>query len=209
MLVPVVPLLLMLAGQAPPPQTTPAPAPAPARPQSPTPKLYNETADARAQIEAALKAAAEDDIRVLINWGANDDEACATFQKEMSGRGSNDPAHETIRTKLSNEYRSVRVDVGRLDKNLDLSAAYGVTLSAGSLPHLTVLDKQGKVLAQQPGPQFAAAPGAPAVYDAEKIAAFLKQHQVPPVAADPLLAAALADAKRDGKYVFLWFSAPW
>jgi hypothetical protein len=37
----------------------------------------------------------------------------------------------------------------------------------------------------------------------------LKQHQVAPVAADPLLAAALTEAKRDGKYVFLWFSAPW
>jgi hypothetical protein len=47
------------------------------------------------------------------------------------------------------------------------------------------------------------------VYDPEKIAAFLTRYQVPPVAADPLLAAALTEAKRDGKYVFLWFSAPW
>jgi hypothetical protein len=190
MLVPVVPLLLMLAGQAP-------------------PKLYNETADARAQIGAALKAAAEDDNRVLVNWGANDDEACTRFQQDMSGRGSTNPAYEVIRTKLSNEYRYVRVDVGRLDKNLDLAAVYGAKLSAGALPHLTVLDKQGAVLAQQPGQTLAATPGGPTAYDPEKIAAFLKQHQVAAVAADPLLSAALTEAKREGKYVFLWFSAPW
>ena len=207
MLAPVVPLLLMLGGQAPPPpQAVPA---IPAqRPQQP-PKLYNETADARVQIEAALKAAAEDDIRVLLNWGANDDEACTKFQQDVSGRGSTNPAYEIIRTKLSNEYRTVRIDVGHLDKNQDLAAAYGVKLSAGSLPHLTVLDKQGKVLAQQSSRELAAPPGGPTVYDPEKIAAFLKQHQVAAVPADPLLAAALAEAKRDGKYVFLWFSAPW
>ena len=206
MLVPVVPMLLVLAGQAPPPQAPPAPA---RLAQQAPPKLYNETADARAQIDAALKAAAEDDIRVLINWGANDDEACTKFQQDLNGRGSTNPAYEIIRTKLSNEYRYVRVDVGHLDRNQDLAAAYGVTLSAGALPHLTVLDTHGKVLAQQPSRELAAAQDAPTAYEPDKIAAFLKQHQVTPVAADPLLAAALAEAKRDGKYVFLWFSAPW
>jgi hypothetical protein len=202
-----VPLLLMLAGQAPPHQIVPA---APVRPaQQAPPKLYNETADGRSQIDAALKAAAQGDIRVLINWGANDDDACAMFQQVMNGRGSSNPAYEAIRTKLSNEYRYVRVDVGRLDRHLELAASYGVRLSAGDLPHLTVLDNQGRVLAQQPGRGLAAAPGGPTAYDPEKIAAFLTQHQVAPVAADTLLAAALAEARRDGKYVFLWFSAPW
>lgn len=204
MLVSVVPLLLMLAGQAPPP----GPA-TPPRPQQGPPKLYNETADARAQIDAALKAAVEDDIRVLINWGANDNEACAKFQQDLNGRGSTHPAYETIRTKLSNEYRYLRVDVGRLDRNLELAASYGVQLSPGALPHLTVLDKHGKVLAQQPPQPLSAPAGSPTTYDPDRIAAFLKQHQVAPAAADPLLAAALAEAKRDGKYVFLWFSAPW
>ena len=200
-------LLLILAGQAPPPQIVP---PAPVRPAQQAPqKLYNETADGRAQIDAALKTAAEDDIRVLINWGANDNEACARFQQDMNGRGSSNPAYEVIRTKLSNEYRYVRVDVGRADRHRELAASYGVKLSAGDLPHLTVLDKQGRVLAQQPGRELAAAPGGPTAYDPDRIAAFLKQHQVAPAAADPLLAGALAEAKRDGKYVFLWFSAPW
>lgn len=207
MLAPVVPLLLMMGGQASPPPQAP-PAAVTQRPQT-APKLYNETADARAQIDAALKAAAEDDIRVLVNWGANDDEACAKFQQDLSGRGSTNPAYEVIRTKLSNEYRLVRVDVGHLDKNQDLAAKYGASLSAGALPHLTVLDKSGNVVTQQPARDLAAAPGGAAVYEPEKIAAFLTQFQVAPVPADPLLGAALAEAKRDGKYVFLWFSAPW
>ncbi len=206
MLVPVVPLLFVLAAQAPPPQAAPAP---PAAAQKAPPKLYNETADARAQIDAALKAAAEDDIRVLVNWGANDDETCTKFQQDLNGRGSAHPAYDSIRTTLSNEYRYVRVDVGRLDRNMDLAAVYGVTLSPGALPHLTVLDKQGQVVAQQPSRDLLAAPGAATAYEPDKIAAFLKRHQVAPVAAAPLLAAALAEAKRDGKYVFLWFSAPW
>ena len=201
MLVTAVPLLLMLAGQAPPPPTP--------KPQQAPPKLYNETADARAQIEAALKAAIESDIRVLVNWGANDDEACAKFQQDLNGRGSTHPAYETIRTKLSNEYRYLRIDVGRLDKNLELAAAYGVRLTPGSRPHLTVLDKHGAVLAQQAAQQLAAPAGAATAYDPDRISAFLRQPQVAPVPAGPLLEAALAEAKRDGKYVFLWFSAPW
>jgi hypothetical protein len=101
------------------------------------------------------------------------------------------------------------VDVGHLDKNQDFAATHGVKLAAGALPHLTVLDKHGRLLAQQPSQPLAAPPGGPTVYDPAKIAAFLKEHQVAPVAADPLLEAALAEAKHDGKYVFLGFSAPW
>ena len=208
MIAPVVPLLLMLGGQAPPPPQKAPSVVMSQRPQTPA-QLYNETADARAQIDAALKAAAEDDIRILVTWGANDDESCATFQKDLTGRGSANPAYEIIRTKLSNEYRQVRVNVGHFDRNQELAAAYGIALSAGSLPHLTVLDKNGHVLAQQPSRNLTAAPGSPTTYDPEKIAAFLQQHQVPPTNAEPLLAAALGEAKRDGRYVFLWFSAPW
>ena len=207
MLLHMVPLLMVMGSQAPPPpQTTPAVALQ--RPKTP-PKIYNEAADARAQIETALKAAAEDDLRVLINWGANDDEDCARFQQDLYGRPSSTPAHEVIRTKLSNEYKLVTIDVGRLDKNQDLARVYQASLAAGALPHLTILDKTGRVITQQSSRDFAAEPGSARAYDPEKIAAFLKKHQVAPVAAGPLFAAALAEAKRDGKYVFLWFSAPW
>ena len=61
----------------------------------------------------------------------------------------------------------------------------------------------------RPPDRLLAAPGAATAYEPDKIAAFLKRHQVAPIDAAPLLAAALAEAKRDGKYVFLWFSAPW
>jgi hypothetical protein len=41
--------------------------------------LYDEKADANSAIEAAVRAAATDGIRVLINWGANDDAGSKKF----------------------------------------------------------------------------------------------------------------------------------
>ncbi len=78
------PLVLAMSGQAlPPPQQAPPPPPqqavpatptvAPRPPQAPR-KIYTETADAKALIATAIAGAEESDIRVLINWGANDDE---------------------------------------------------------------------------------------------------------------------------------------
>jgi hypothetical protein len=179
------------------------------RPAAVPRKIYNETADAKAQIAAALKAAAEDDIRVLINWGANDDENCTKFQQAFyGGVPPVTPALQQIRQKLSVEYRLVTVDVGHLDKNQDLAQAYRTSLTAGALPYLTILDKNGKVLAQQSSRDFAAEPGGTAAFDPEKIVVFLAKYQAPAGSAEPLFTAALQNAKREDKMVFLWFSAP-
>jgi thioredoxin-related protein len=201
-------LVLAVSGQpvrqSPPPQAQQA---TPAAAQRPVRKLYNDTADAKAQIADALKAAEADDIRVLINWGANDDDNCAKFQQSLRGT----PMSETqkqVSVKLSNEYRLVFVDVGHLDKNQDLAAAYKAVLAAGSLPHFTILDKTGKVMEQRSARDFAADTD-PAKFDAEKVLALLVKNQVPPTDSAPLFAAALKQAKAGNKEVFLWFSAPW
>jgi hypothetical protein len=203
MLLHVLPLVLAMSGQAPPQQAPPPqqvrPAIAVAR-QAPR-KIYNETADAKAQIETALKGAAEDDIRVLINWGANDDENCSKFQTAMR-------AEREASTKLSNEYKVVAVDVGHLDKNQDLAHTYGAALAPGALPYLTVLDKAGKVIAAHAARDFNSDDD-PAAFDSKKILAFLTEHQVPSPDARPLLDAAVGRAKREDKHVFVWFSAPW
>jgi hypothetical protein len=195
----VLPLMLALGGQAPPPQQAQPAVPVQRAAQAPR-KVYNETADAKAQIAAAIKAAAEDDIRVLINFGANDDEKCAKFPQAQR-----DP---DVAPKFSDEYKLVSVDVGHLDKNMDVAQAYGATLAAGALPHFTVLDKTGKVLAQLSGRDLAVEAD-PAALDAKKLAAFLARNQAPAPDAQPLVNAALAQAKREDKEVFLWFSAPW
>jgi hypothetical protein len=201
MVLPVLSVVLAMSGAPAPQQAQQAPPAARVQraPQAPR-KLYNETADANAQIEAAVKAAAEDGIRVLVNWGANDNARCATF-----ATARRDPQ---LAPKFSDEYKLVYVDVGHLDRNLDLARSRGVVLAEGGLPHFTVLDDTGKVLAQLSGRDLAVEAD-PAGLDAPKLAAFLAAHQAPAADAQPLFKAALDQARREDKEVFLWFAAPW
>ena len=82
-------------------------------------------------------------------------------------------------------------------------------LAAGSLPAFTVLDgSRARPSAAPSAADFAGAD--PSSLDPKKVAAFLSAHQAPPPPdPEPQLTAALGQAKKDGKYVFLWFSAPW
>lgn len=166
-----------------------------------TQRIYNPTADGRAQIANALKLAKEDGIRVLVSFGANDHEGSAAFDDARRAR--------EVSRFFSTEYKLVHVDVGRLDKNLDLAKTYGITLSDAALPMLAVLDGDGKVLARTSASVFRSA-GEPAVFDRARIAAFLTTHQAPaPPDAEPTLQKALQQAKAEGKSLFVWFSAPW
>jgi hypothetical protein len=212
MILRLLPVVLAMAVQAsPPPQTTPPP-PArvvPAQPVAaagqtprPAPKLYNETANAKDAIDGAVKAADTDDIRVLINWGANDNPRCAAYATAQRAKETN-----ATFSWFSDEYKPVYVDVGNADKNLDLAKAYGVKLDADTLPALTVLDQKGKVVANVSSKDLAAAEGAG--FDPKKIAAFLTQYKAPAPDAIAPFEAAVKQAKREGKTLFVWFSAPW
>lgn len=204
----VLPLLFALSGQAPPPQVA-----APAQVQKPAQaprKTYNETADAKAQIATALDAIKEDGIRVLVVWGANDDEKSTAFPAALYGGPAAAPeVAQQLSKMVRDEFRVVYVDVGHLDRNQEVAQKY-VHLAAGMLPHLTVLDANGQVVAQQSGQEFAAEAGAKSPFDSAKIAAFLGKYQAPaPPPAGPLFKAALEQGKREGKTIFVWFSAPW
>jgi hypothetical protein len=179
-----------------------APAPAAARSAQPARKLFNETADAKAQIATAVAGAADDDIRVLVVWGANEDERSATLPKVQRAQEVAGPRF------FSDEYKLVYVDVGKADKNLDVASAYGMKLAADDLPAFTVLDKTGAVMQRATAATFAVGSDA-ASLDPKKFAAFLAATQAPAPEAEPPLRAALGQAKKDGRYVFLWFSAPW
>lgn len=182
MIVRVLPLVLMLVAQT-------------ARPP-----LY--IADPRERMAKALELADVDDIRVLINWGSNDCEPCKKFDETTK-------SPEVRDTKFSSqEYHVVNVDVGKLDKNLDLVKQYGVALQAELLPMLTVLDEHGKVIAQASAPDFRA-PGKADAFDPAKVAAFFRLHQAPAPDAKAPFEAAVNRAKAEGKLVFVWFSAPW
>jgi len=202
MVVSLLTLLLISGGPAPPQNPPPVPAAPAAKPAQAPRKLFNETADPKAQIATAVAAAAEDGIRVLIVWGSNDDERSANFTKVQRAPEVSGPRF------FSDEYKVVYVDVGRADKNLEVASSYGMTLAAGSLPAFTVLDSAGTPVARASAQNFPATdPGTP---DARKIAAFLAANQAPPPPdPEPMLRAALGQAKKDGRYVFLWFTAPW
>ena len=206
MLARVVPFALVVftgAGQTtaqPPPRPAPITT-APVVRQAPTrPPLY--MADVKERMAKALELAEVDDIRVLINWGTNDCEPCKRFDVATT-------QPEVRKTRWASvEYHVVNVDVGNLDKNLDLAKQYGVTLKKELLPMLTVLDEHGKVLTQAAAPDFLAA-GKPDVFDLPKVAAFFTLHQAPAPDAVAPFDDAVKRAKTEGKLVFVWFSAPW
>lgn len=202
MLVSFLPLALLLGGpphavpeaQAPPPQAAVRLAPVPR-------KLFNESADAKAQIATAVASAADDGIRVLVVWGANDAERCSTFPQLQRSPEISGPKY------LSNEYKVVYVDVGQADRNVDVAGSLGAKPARDGLPFFTVLDRAGTPIAQASAADFAGQD--PALLDAKKFGAFLSKNQAAAPEAEPLLKAALSQAKKDGKYLFLWFSAPW
>jgi hypothetical protein len=209
MLLQVLPFVLAIGAQTPPPQTPPpvvpaAPVQTAPRVVPPPPPTYNPTDDASVRIAAAIKAAHTDEIRVLINWGANDDDRCKAFTAALRTK-------EVSATRYSaDEYKIVNVDVGHLDKNLDVAKTYGVTLTSGALPAITVLDDTGKVLVNASANDFTLATHDPNAFDTARIAAFLTKNQAPPPPdASIPFQAALTKAKAEGKTVMVWFSAPW
>lgn len=194
-------LLLLLCVPSPSAQEAPAapPAAAPAAPAARRP-VYDESADGRAQIDAALAAAHRENRRVLVQWGGNWCGWCLRLADLCAG-------DRDIRRKLQYEYDVVHVDIGRFDRHMDLADAYGAGLKASGVPFLTVLGADGRVLANQETGSLEL-PGQPA-HDPAKVLAFLEAHQAPYRKAAELRDEALAAAARDGRRVFLHFGAPW
>lgn len=201
------PALLLLAPIAAGQQTPAKPAaPAAAAPvKKERPAIYDEKADAKAEIAAALARAKKENRRVLIQWGANWCGWChllhSTFKSDQS-----------IKKELLYEYDLVLVDIGRFDKNMDLAGEYKADIKSG-VPYLTVLDADGKPIANQEtgSLELPAKEGSKEYsgHDPAKVLAFLKQHESTPLKADDVLASGLARAREQGKCVFLHFGAPW
>lgn len=189
--------LLLLAAPLQAQEAAPAVAPAPVA----RPALYDEAADGRAQIDAALARAARENRRVLVQWGGNWCGWCIRLHDLCS-------SDKELRRKLQYEYEVVHVDIGRWDKHMDLAASYGADLKGNGVPFLTVLAADGSVLANQETGSLEAAGEVPG-HDPAKVLAFLARHQAPYREAAELRAEALAAAARDGRQVFLHFGAPW
>jgi len=163
---------------------------------------FDEKADAKAAIKTALDAAAVDEIRVVIVWGANDDRGSRSFLASGQAPAISTPAF------FRNEYRTVNVDVGHTERNRDLAKGYNAALNAEALPALTVLDSNGAVIANTNADSLR--PDAdPSGIDPEKIALFLNLHKAPAPNAVAQFEDALKKAKKENNLIFVWFSAPW
>jgi thiol-disulfide isomerase/thioredoxin len=191
------------------PSTPPVVEPAPAKPATrpaakPAAKaeefVYDEQADARQQVTAALARAKQENRRVLIQWGAN----WCGWCKWLAGTMKSDAG---LRRKLQYEYDIVHIDVGRFDKHMDLAKELGAEFKA--IPFLTILDADGKALIQQNTEPFETKIDGKPGHDAKKLVEFLTQHEAKPWLAKEVLEQGMQRAKEEGKLVFLHFGAPW
>ena len=162
--------------------------------------VYDEQADARRDIAAAVQRARRENRRVLIQWGAN----WCGWCKWLAATMDKDPK---VRLKLMYEYDVVHVDVGHFDKNKDLAKELGAEFQA--IPFLTIIDSDGKPVVQQNTEPFETKIDGKGGHDPVKLVEFLSKYQAEPRVAAAVMAAALAAAKAEHKRVFLHFGAPW
>jgi thioredoxin-like negative regulator of GroEL len=107
--------------------------PAPA----PTAGPYNEKADAKQDIAAALVLAKADKKNVLIDFGANWCPDCLVLSTLFDD--------STVKGYREANFHVVQVDVGRFDKNLDVSTQYGNPIGKG-IPAVVVLAPDGHMI---------------------------------------------------------------
>lgn len=99
--------------------------------------MYDEAADAKAEIHAALADAQRANVPVLVVFGANWCADCKVLDMAFKS-GASAPL-------IAKNYRVVKVNVGRFDRNVDIAESYGVPLKNG-IPAVVVLSQQGKVI---------------------------------------------------------------
>lgn len=104
---------------------------------SAAPSPYDESANAKTEVQRALTAAKSEHVPVLVILGANWCEDCRALDAVLK----NGKSAELI----AREFKVVKVDVGNFDRNLDLVAAYGNPIKQG-IPAAVVLSPNNEVL---------------------------------------------------------------
>ena len=99
--------------------------------------MYNETADAKAEIKQALAQANSAGLPVLVISGANWYGDCKVLDMAIKEGAS--------AQLVAKELKVVKVDVGRFDHNVDIAQSYGVPLKKG-IPAVVVLSPKNQVL---------------------------------------------------------------
>jgi len=129
-------------------------------------EIYPASADANKEIAEALHFAAGSRRRVLVVFGGN-----WCFDCHVLDEAFHSPE---IAPTLNASFLVVHVDIGQMDKNLDIAKKYDVPLNRG-VPAIAVLESDGKLLFSQKRGEFEAARSmAP-----EDILAFLNKWKPP------------------------------
>jgi thiol-disulfide isomerase/thioredoxin len=163
--------------------------------------VYDESADAKADIAAAVARAGKENRRVLVQWGANWCGWCRLLHKLFHD-------DKNIARKILYEYEVVLVDIGKFDKNTDLAESYDAFTNGfkkAGVPYLTVLDGDSRVVANQDTSVFETGK----TYDSNKVLEFLTMNQAVYLEAEAVLRKGLEKAGVSGRRVFLHFGAPW
>ena len=98
---------------------------------------YNESADAKLEIKQALTEAATTKTPVIIVFGANWCGDCKMLDSAMK--------NGTSASLLSQDFKIVKVNVGRMDKNVDVAKSYGVPLEKG-IPSVAIVSPKNEIL---------------------------------------------------------------
>jgi thiol:disulfide interchange protein len=107
--------------------------------------LYSAEADPKTEIASALKQASAEHKRVILDFGGDWCGDCQVLDIYF---------HQSPNLELlEKNFLLVHVDIGRFDKNLDISEKYNIPLSKG-VPALAVLDANGKLLYSQKAAEF-------------------------------------------------------
>ena len=98
---------------------------------------YNEAADARKEIRQALSEATQAGKSVIVVFGANWCGDCKVLDLAMKQGAS--------AAFVTREFKVVKVDVGRFDRNVGVAESYGVLLKNG-IPAIVILSAANKVV---------------------------------------------------------------
>ena len=129
-------------------KTSPPPGDAVLDPAVAKKDLYPADADAKKEIDEALKKAAGNHKRVLLVFGGNWCYDCHVLDRAL---------HEGEAGKLMKEgFVLVHVDIGEADKNLDLLKQYKIPLEKG-VPAVAILAGDGNLLYSSGDGEFEAA----------------------------------------------------
>jgi thioredoxin 1 len=110
--------------------------------------LYPVSADAKAEIADALHRTTGTRKRVLVVFGGNWCYDCHVLDEAFHS--------PEIWPTMERSFELVHVDIGQMDKNLDVAKQYDVPLDRG-VPAIAVLESDGKLLFSQKRGEFEAA----------------------------------------------------